>query len=131
MNFFISWFDTIPFLHQQHIARLFILCTTDNSADFALSPAEALGRFRSYISAADFHLRVCSRLMILCAIFDLILNNRERFIAMDRELVNTGQDHNIAHLSEKQWEKTEDSWRLFRSKTLTDRAIYDWLQKVT
>ncbi|MGM0452734.1 MAG: hypothetical protein ACQERN_06175 [Thermodesulfobacteriota bacterium] len=131
MNYFKSWFHTVPVLHQQHIARLFILCTTENSADFALSPEDALVRFQNYISGADFHLRVCSRLMILCAVFDLIFNNRKRFMSMDQELAGSGQGRNVARLSEKQWEKTEISWRNFRGRALTDKVIYAWLQKAT
>ncbi len=131
IDYFLAWFDTIPPLHQQHIARLFILCTTDNSADFALTAEQALVRFRHYVTGGDFHLRQLSRLVVLRAIFDLILNNRRRFMAMEQELAAGAPDRKVAWFSEKQWEKTEASWRNFRNSTLTDKAIYKWLSSVT
>ena len=124
---FLAWFNTIPVLHQQYMARLFFLCTTDNSADFAMSPDEALKRLQYYAAGPDFLLRRLSRLMILRTVFDLILNNRERLENLDHQLAGIVQDQKVVGLSEKQWEKTADSWRRFRSRVLTDKVIFSLL----
>jgi len=132
MEAFWSWLHTLPVSQQQHLARMFFLCTTDNSADFALAPDEALVRLKYYITADDFLLRRLSRLIILRTIFDFILSNRQRFEAMDRQLEaisHTGdRGAKVARLSEKQWERTLASWRRFRNSVLTDWVIYSYLR---
>lgn len=132
INAFLSWFYALPVSQQQYLARMFFLCTTDNSADFALTPEEALLRLKYYITADDFLLRRLTRLIILRTIFDMILSNRERFDTMDRQLEAIGQvgdkGAKVARLSEKQWERTLASWRRFRNSVLTDQAIYSYLQ---
>ena len=133
INIFLSWFHSLPVSQRQYIARLFFLCTTENSADFALSPAEALVRLENYILAPDFEVRKLSRLMIVRAVFDLILNNYEKFEALSRRVsmaAGQNQGENVASLSAKQWERTIASWRHFRSSVLTDKAIYLCLQRV-
>ncbi len=131
---FLSWFHTLPVLQRQYIARLFFLCTTENSADFALTPEEALTRLENYMNGPDFVLRRLSRLMIVRAIFDLILNNYNRFDALNQSFSASGRTGdaggNVARLSPKQWERTVSSWRQFRNSLLTDQAIYLWLQRL-
>ena len=125
---FLAWFDTIPVIQQQHLSRLFIFCTTRDSADFALSPGEALGRLKQDIAKSDFPLRKLSQLTVLKAVFDLILHDPGRFSTIDPRQSLT--DRKVSPLSERQWRATAASWRRLRSELLTDGVVHAWLRTI-
>ena len=127
---FLSWFGTIPMLHRQSLARLFFLFTTTNSADFSLSPAGALERFNHYITAPDFTLRRIARLVMICSVFDLIMDNRERIENAGNELTGVSGTRNVLALSDRQWEKTVASWHELRGRVLNDQMIGLWLKTI-
>lgn len=132
VSVFLSWFNGLPVMQQQYLAQMFFLCTTDNAADFALSPDEALVRFKNYVVKQDFVMRIICRLVMIRAVFDFILANRQQLSGMHKKTtdpaVAQASGRKLLELSTKQWEHVTRSWQHLRGTYLTDKIFQLWIQ---
>ncbi len=120
----------MPVVQQVYIARMYILLTTENNADFALDSTEALQRFKNLVNKNDFPVRILSRLMVVCSMVDFILINRPFLDGMAKEFeFNEAGGKKILDISDKQWQKAMASWREVRSTRLTHGAFHRWVRE--
>ena len=126
---FWDWFSALPAAHQEFLAHVFWICTTDNSNDLILSPQESLAKFGHYVARPDFPLRVLSRIVVVRGIVSFILNNREAF--ENKKLWSGSRKKNVLFLSEAQWGKHVRNWQLLLADELSDASLNVWVKAVT
>lgn len=119
---FRNWFKAQPINQQQYLSRMYWLFTSENTADLILNGQEALKKFDYKLTEQDFPLRILSRAMFVRTMFDFIVKNRQ---VLERQIPRAGK---VCPLSEKQWQKTRQSWLELRSSRLNDQVFDKWLE---
>ncbi len=129
---YLDWLNNIPVLQAKYIAFMFWLCTTENTADMALSHDQALLKFKNYLLREDFPLRVMTRMLVVRDVTNLIVKNRDLFTAKDNfpYFSLTKEQDKVLFLSDKQWEKTISSWQELYYSHLSEQVFTVWIRSI-
>lgn len=132
---FIEWYRSLAREQQQYLAHMYIVLTTENTADLVMARDLSPGRFEFYVLKHDFPMRRVARMMVVRSIIDLIFINRDqlspvggRIQGTDFKSVPNSTVPNIVNISEKQWEKALASWKTLRAVELSDIYTSLWLK---
>jgi len=119
---FLEWYRSLAMGQRQYLAHMYIVLTTENTADLAMARGASPDRFEFLVLKKDFPMRMVSRLLVVRVIIDFIFINRYQ-LAQE----NPGPAA-IVNLSEKQWEKGLESWKVLRGVELSDIYVNLWLK---
>lgn len=119
---FIEWYRSLALGQRQYIAHMFIVLTTQNTSDLVMGKETSPERFELHAVKKDFPVRMIARMMVVRAIVDFIFINK---VELSRE---TPGAPSIVNISEKQWEKGLEAWRVLRGVELSDYYTNLWLK---
>ena len=119
---FLEWYHSLAMGQRQYLAHMYIVLTTENTADLAMARDASPERFELLAVKKDFPIRMVARMVVIRVIIDFIFINRDQLAR------KTPGAPSIANISEKQWEKGLESWKLLRVVELSDIYINLWLQ---
>jgi len=113
---FLRWFNQMPLVCQQKLARIAWFLLTDDISDMALSSEEILKKFKNYISSADFPIRKAAQMIMILALFDSIMENLPVFLNITKELFEDAElEKKLVNIEEKMWEKIREGWNRLRN----------------
>ncbi len=123
------WFAQIPEAHRRRLAKGFWLCTTESTADMALSHEQALCKFVTYLQRPDFPLRVVSKMIVVRGMTSFLLANREvleqeNIFARDKEI-----NGKVLDMTPAMWKKTWTSWQRIIAHELSDPIFAAWTRQ--
>jgi hypothetical protein len=101
---------------------MYIVLTTQNTADFVMDRDTSPGRFELHVVKQDFPVRTVARMMVIRSVIDFI------FINKDLLSQATPGAPSIVDISEKHWEKGLESWKILREVELSDYYTHLWLK---
>ncbi len=123
---FIQWFDGTPLILRKYLAHVFRVCTTEDTAQLAVSREESLEGFRTWAIKMDFPLRIAARLFYIRSIFDMVILHYKEIISENGGIIGQGAQENVVSLSSRQWEEILKSWSVLRSLEMSDSYIHSW-----
>ncbi len=124
---FIQWFNSQPRNVAEILARLFYICTTENTNQMAQDTGTYWSNFKYLLVKSDFPLRIAARMFYIRAIFDMVIFHHEQLIVGNRMLSHgSGEGTELALLSGKQWERVLDSWTELRGQEMSENYIHSW-----
>ncbi len=124
---FVQWFDSLPRNIAESLARLFYICTTDDTSQMAQDAGMYWANFKYLLVKSDFPLRIAARMFYIRSIFDMVIFHHEQLIAGNRMLSHgSGDGSELALLSEKQWDRVLDSWTKLRGQEMSENYIHSW-----
>lgn len=129
---YLDWFNDLPVQQAKYIAYMFWLCTTENTADMAMSHDQALVKFKNYLLQEDFPLRVMARMVVVREVTNLIIKNRDLFTAKENfpNFHLPQEKDKVLFLSNKQWEKTLSSWQELYYSHLSEQVFTVWISSI-
>ena len=122
------WFAQIPLAHRRRLALGFWLCTTDSTADMAMSHNQALDKFLAYLQRPDFPLRLVSRVVIVRGMTTYLLANRT-ILEQDQVFAARRDESNLLDVTEAMWTKTWAAWQRLIADELSDNALAAWTRQ--
>lgn len=127
----LDWFNTIPRLHSDFLARMFFILSSEQTSDLNLTSEQARKKFLLYLSRPDFPPRSIARLENIKCIFSFIMNNKDFFMREDNPFIprHAEKTGKISFLEPRQWEKTRTSWNQLLQSSLSPRVISAMLHK--
>ncbi len=119
---FLDWYRSLALGQRQYLAHMYIVLTTQNTADLVMDRDTSPGRFELHVVKQDFPVRTVARMMLIRSVIDFI------FINKDLLSQATPGAPSIVDISEKQWEKGLESWKILREVELSDYYTHLWLK---
>jgi len=127
---FWDWFESLPVRHRQYLARMFWITTTSNTNEMVLTDEEYVIKFKNYLTAPDFPLRVVIKLLIIRSVFDFILENLDFLTDINSTMDNASIFFsNVEFLEKKQWEKIIKSWWELKNTSLSPNVFSMWARQ--
>ena len=126
MSAFITWFDSLPPAQRRALAHIYRVCTTETAEDMVLDPEHSLQRFKNGFVKPDFPLRVAARMVKLCSVFDLILLNRKELVSISEKMFSGVEKGTVVPLSSRQWDTVHETWKMLRSRELSEQYLHVW-----
>lgn len=123
---FRRWFDSLPVRQRQTLAKLYIVMTSSNNADFTLSDKESLSLFEVNTAMPDFTMRRVARLLTIKAVFSFILSDM-RFIRKYFAEHPQGELDGPVPISSYQWQQIADDWKQLCKGKLSDSTLHFWM----
>lgn len=123
---FIFWFDRIPISLRKYLAHIFRICTTEDTSQMASLPDHSLDSFRRWIIKMDFPIRVAARMFYIRSIFDMVIFHYKEILADEDLYPALPEKTNIVQISSRQWEEILETWKVLRSKEMSDIYIHSW-----
>ena len=130
MAAFLNWFESLSLVLKKSLAHIYRVSTTDNTMDMVMEPEISFERFKNSFVKPDFPLRVAARVFTVRAVFDLILLNRETLVSIADEYFSLWDQEKMIPLSSHQWDRAYDSWKVLRSRELSDRFLHEWANQL-
>jgi hypothetical protein len=127
---FIRWYDGLSPAHRQHLAHVYYVCTTQDTTDMLMAPADSLQRFVRHLARPDFPLRLVARMFIVRTVFDLLLVHRKELIIAPDEWIPSGSRDKMISLGRHRWDRVMDSWAALRAKELSDSHLHAWAASI-
>ncbi len=124
---FIQWFDSLPRNLAVVLARLFYICTTEDTSQMVQDSRTYWTNFKYLLVKSDFPLRIAARMFYIRSIFDMVIFHHEQLI-MGNKMLPPGQggESELALLSGKQWERVLESWTQLRGQEMSETYIHSW-----
>ena len=119
---FIEWYHSLALGQRQYLAHMFIALTTQNTTDLVMAKDISPDRFERHVMEKDFPVRMIARMVVIRGIIDFIFLNKDQLVP------KTPGTPSIVDISQKQWEKGLDSWRILRGVELSDLYTRLWLK---
>ena len=107
---FLNWFNSMPLVCQQKLARIIWMLITDDISDMALPSEDILFKFKLHVSSIDIPLRKAARITMIIAITDSIMENIFDFLNIDQNFKDLQLEKKLISLEEKIWEKIRENW---------------------
>ena len=127
---FWTWFDSLPAWQRQTLAKLYIVMTSTNNADFILSGKESLYRFEVDTRMPDFEIRRVARLLTIRSVFSFLLSDISYIQKFFTE--HPADEHDApVPLSVYQWKQIAEKWKRVCNASLSDSALHVWMGKIT
>ena len=127
---FLKWFEDLPPGQRHTLAYLYILVTSGNSGDFALTGEEALSRFHTLLRTPDFPLSRVARMVSIRGVFSFLFFDDDfvqRYVS-SYPLPSGGAP---LSLSRYQWLRTTVRWRRLSENALSDGVLHRWFRSLT
>lgn len=122
---FIEWYRSLARVQQQYIAHMYIVLTTENTADLAMAREASPARFEFRVLQKDFPVRMVARMVVIRGIIDFLFINRDQLPGHRGQVSNLSP---IVDISDKQWERGLESWKILRAVELSDIYTSLWLK---
>ncbi len=122
---FYKWFEQMPLVCQQKLARIAWLLITEDMSDMGLSSEEILQKFKAYVVSLDIPIRKAAKMIMLVSLFDSIMENLSEFLKLDEGPFNDPQlEKKLVYIEKKMWQKLKDSWIRLRNRYYSDDLLY-------
>ena len=123
------WFDSLPAWQRQTLAKLYIVMTSSNNADFILSGKESLDRFEIDTRTPDFEIRRVARLLTIRSLFSFLLSDISYIQNFFTKHPADEHDAPVS-LSTYQWKQIAEKWKLLCTGSLSDSALHNWMYNI-
>lgn len=121
----LHWLEELPPSMRNILVMRFILMTSQDSGDFALTAQESCEYFTRFLSEPDFALRRLARILTVRSIFGFILEQDDEFFsACSTDSTGT----NLLFLDAAQILRAQKSWRDLCRQRLSNEQLVAWLQ---
>nr|WP_320115713.1 hypothetical protein [uncultured Desulfuromonas sp.] len=127
---FIDWFNRLSREQRHTLAHLYIIMTSADSGDFALSGGESLNRFEEELVAPEFPIRRISRLLIIKGVFNFIFSDTS-FIVTHSKNSSTLLLDDVTAIAPYLWEREAQRWQALCRGALSDEWLHCWLTSQT
>ncbi len=126
---FIQWFDSLPRNLAVVLARLFYICTTEDTSQMVQDSRTYWTNFKYLLVKSDFPLRIAARMFYIRSIFDMVIFHHEQ-LTMGNKMLPPAQDgkSKLVLLSGKQWERVLESWTKLRGQEMSENYIHSWAE---
>jgi len=125
----LKWFDTLPPSQRQTLAYLYILMTSGNSGDFAMTGEEAVRHFQMLVATPDFPLRRVARLVSIRGVFSFLFFDAD-FVQRYVTLHPAPTEGAPLPISRYQWLRSTVQWRRLSERVLSDNVLHGWLKNL-
>jgi hypothetical protein len=120
----LRWLSELPPMVCHILVMRFVLMTSQDSGDFALSGQESCEHFARYLGEPDFALRRLARILIVRTVFNFILEQEDEFFsACSAE----SSDVNLPSFDAAQILRAQKSWRDLCRHRLSNEQLVVWL----
>jgi hypothetical protein len=121
----LHWLEELPPPIRNILTLRFILMTSQDSGDFALTASESCEHFARFLCEPDFPLRRMTRILTVRSIFDFILEQDDEFFsACSVDSMGT----NLCSLDTAQFLRAQKSWREICHHKLSNEQLVAWLK---
>jgi len=122
---FFKWFEEMPLICQQKLARIAWLLITEDMSDMGLSSEEILQKFKAYVVSLDIPIRKAAKMVMLISLFDSIMTNLSEFLKLGEAPFNDPKlEKKLVYIEKKMWQKLKDNWIKLRNKYYSDDLLY-------
>jgi len=122
---FFKWFEEMPLICQQKLARIAWLLITEDMSDMGLSSEEILQKFKAYVVSLDIPIRKAAKMVMLISLFDSIMTNLSEFLKLSEAPFNDPKlEKKLVYIEKKMWQKLKDNWIKLRNKYYSDDLLY-------
>ncbi|MDY0189341.1 MAG: hypothetical protein RBR22_01290 [Desulfuromonas sp.] len=123
---FMQWFNSLPLWQRRSLAYLYIVMSTQNSEDFAMSEKEALQRFTALIQSPEFRARKIARLLSVRSLFGFIFYDLD-FVIRCLGAQHSSDGNALSAFATHQWVRCAHQWEKLQADELGDAALHSWL----
>ncbi len=128
---FFKWFEEMPLICQQKLARIAWFLITEDMSDMGLSSEEILQKFKAYIVSLDIPIRKAAKMIMLISLFDSIMINLSEFLKLDEGMFNDPQlEKKLIYIEKKMWQKLKDNWIKLRNKYYSNDLLHITLKEL-
>jgi len=121
----LRWLSELPPLVCHLLVMRFILMTSQDSGDFALTVEESLEYFAHYLCEPDFSLRRLARILTVRSVFSFILEQDDEFFSTCSV---DSLDSNVPSFDAAQILRAQKSWRDLCRHHLANEQLVVWLR---
>ena len=125
-DIFLLWFNQLPPMQRCTLAHLYVIMTSSDSGDFALTELEALSRFEAIMQEPEFPVRRVARLLAIRGVFNFIFANVSFLVGYVESRPALLSGDSIA-LAPHQWKRVATRWKCLTAGDLSDGALHGWL----
>lgn len=121
----LRWLNELPPMVSHILVMRFILMTSQDSGDFALSGQESREHFARFLGEPDFALRRLARILTVRSVFNFILEQEDEFFSA---CSSDSSDVNLPSFDAAQILRVQKSWRDLCRHRLSNEQLVVWLQ---
>ena len=111
-----NWFDQMPIICQEKLARIIWLLITEDISDMALPSRQILHKFKMYFSSEDLPIRKAAKISILIFLLDTIMQNLPVFLEISKNVFRDDElERKLIHIEERMWKRIRTSWNKMKN----------------